>query len=178
MSSTDSQRFLCSLVHSQSERKAAANGAQLRQATSASERIWVRCPRSSSRRSTSRARRSIALASPPPSSTSSPSSQAVSPPTPAWPQASPHGLTPATDVLVIPTRVVPRLSDLKQDELASLMASVQHVGRVIERVYAADGLTIACQVRFLRTSSQTQNHILSPSASATAHRRQIGRAHV
>lgn len=51
------------------------------------------------------------------------------------------------DVLVIPTRVVPRLADLKQDELASLMASVQHVGRVIERVYAADGLTIACQVR-------------------------------
>lgn len=48
----------------------------------------------------------------------------------------------ATDVLVIPTRVVPRLADLKHDELASLMASVQHVGRVIERVYAADGLTI------------------------------------
>ena len=54
-----------------------------------------------------------------------------------------------TDVLVIPTRVVPRLADLKQDELAALMASVQHVGRVIERAYGADGLTVACQVRYI-----------------------------
>ncbi|KAI0735376.1 diadenosine hydrolase [Earliella scabrosa] len=60
-------------------------------------------------------------------------------------------------VLVIPTRVVPRLSDLKQDELASLMASVQHVGRVIERVYAADGLTIACQDG--KAAGQTVPHV-------------------
>ena len=50
-------------------------------------------------------------------------------------------------MLVIPARVVPRLADLRHDELAALMASVQHVGRVIERVYGADGLTVACQVR-------------------------------
>jgi len=48
-------------------------------------------------------------------------------------------------VLVIPTRAVPRLSDLTTSELASLMTSVQQVGRVIERVYEADALTIACQ---------------------------------
>ncbi|TFK87942.1 diadenosine hydrolase [Polyporus arcularius HHB13444] len=60
-------------------------------------------------------------------------------------------------VLIIPTRVVPRLADLKHDELASLMASVQHVGRVIERVYAADGLTIACQDG--KAAGQTVPHV-------------------
>lgn len=50
-------------------------------------------------------------------------------------------------MLVIPRRVVPRLQDLNSHELSALMSSVQHVGRVIERVYGADGLTIACQVR-------------------------------
>ncbi|KAF9024132.1 diadenosine 5',5'''-P1,P4-tetraphosphate asymmetrical hydrolase [Hymenopellis radicata] len=48
-------------------------------------------------------------------------------------------------VLVVPTRVVHRLSDLNANELSSLMHSVQHVGRVIERVYGGDALTIACQ---------------------------------
>jgi HIT domain len=52
----------------------------------------------------------------------------------------------STDVLVVPTRPVPRLADLNPPELASLMSSVQHVGRMIERVYGADGLTVACQV--------------------------------
>ncbi|TBU49713.1 diadenosine hydrolase [Dichomitus squalens] len=60
-------------------------------------------------------------------------------------------------VLVIPTRVVPRFADLEQDELASLMASVQHVGRVIERVYGADGLTIACQDG--KAAGQTVPHV-------------------
>ncbi|KAI0762795.1 diadenosine hydrolase [Fomes fomentarius] len=60
-------------------------------------------------------------------------------------------------VLVIPTRVVPRLSDLRHDELTSLMASVQRVGRVIERVYAADGLTIACQDG--KAAGQTVPHV-------------------
>lgn len=55
-----------------------------------------------------------------------------------------HGFV--TDVLVIPTRHVPRIADLTPPELSSLMTSVQHVGRVVERVYGADGLTIACQV--------------------------------
>ena len=50
------------------------------------------------------------------------------------------------DVLVLPRRVVTRLKDLERPELADLMFSVQHVGRVIERVYGADSLTIACQV--------------------------------
>ncbi|PAV22843.1 diadenosine 5, 5 -P1,P4-tetraphosphate asymmetrical hydrolase [Pyrrhoderma noxium] len=48
-------------------------------------------------------------------------------------------------VLVIPTRVVPRLADLSPAEVAALFTSVQHVGRVVERVYGADSLTIACQ---------------------------------
>ncbi|KAM5538217.1 hypothetical protein V8D89_008104 [Ganoderma adspersum] len=60
-------------------------------------------------------------------------------------------------VLVIPTRVVPRLADLKHDELASLIASVQHVGRVIERVYGADGLTVACQDG--KAAGQTVSHV-------------------
>ncbi|KAG7099746.1 hypothetical protein E1B28_001560 [Marasmius oreades] len=34
---------------------------------------------------------------------------------------------------------------LTESELASLMTSVQRVGRVIERAYGADALTIACQ---------------------------------
>lgn len=48
-------------------------------------------------------------------------------------------------VLVIPTRPVPRLTDLNESELSSLIGSVQRVGTVIERAYGADGLTIACQ---------------------------------
>ncbi|KAI0824157.1 HIT-like protein, partial [Trametes gibbosa] len=60
-------------------------------------------------------------------------------------------------VLVIPTRVVPRLADLKHDELSELMISVQHVARVIERVYGADGLTIACQDG--KASGQTVPHV-------------------
>ncbi|KAJ7248260.1 diadenosine tetraphosphate asymmetrical hydrolase [Mycena haematopus] len=48
-------------------------------------------------------------------------------------------------VLVLPTRHVPRLADLSEPELASLMRAVQKVGSVIERVYGADALTVACQ---------------------------------
>ncbi|KZS93188.1 HIT-like protein [Sistotremastrum niveocremeum HHB9708] len=48
-------------------------------------------------------------------------------------------------VLVIPNRVVPRLADLKEDELSSLFSAVQTVGKVVEKAYGADGLTIACQ---------------------------------
>lgn len=39
-----------------------------------------------------------------------------------------------------------RLTDLNPPELADLMSSVQRVGVIIERVYGADALTIACQV--------------------------------
>ncbi|KAF8140464.1 HIT-like domain-containing protein [Boletus edulis] len=48
-------------------------------------------------------------------------------------------------VLVVPTRVVPRLTDLTTPELTSLITSVQNVGRVIEKAYDADSLTVACQ---------------------------------
>ncbi|KAI5118388.1 hypothetical protein M0805_005850 [Coniferiporia weirii] len=48
-------------------------------------------------------------------------------------------------VLVVPTRIVPRLTDLTPTEVAALFTSVQHVGRILERAYDADGLTIACQ---------------------------------
>ena len=49
-------------------------------------------------------------------------------------------------MLVCSTRPVPRLTDLRADELAEVMHAVQRVGRVVERAYKADGLTIACQV--------------------------------
>jgi len=48
-------------------------------------------------------------------------------------------------VLVIPTRPVRRLADLDAAEISSLFASVQQIGRVLEREYGADGLTVACQ---------------------------------
>ncbi|KAH7885993.1 HIT-like domain-containing protein [Phlebopus sp. FC_14] len=48
-------------------------------------------------------------------------------------------------VLVIPTRPVPRLTDLTTPELTSLITSVQDVGRVVEKAYGGDGLTVACQ---------------------------------
>ena len=49
-------------------------------------------------------------------------------------------------MLVCSTRPVPRLTDLRADELTEIMHAVQRVGCVIERAYKADGLTIACQV--------------------------------
>jgi len=60
-------------------------------------------------------------------------------------------------VLVCSTRPVPRLTDLRTDELAELMCAVQRVGSVVERVYKADGLTIACQDG--RASGQTVPHV-------------------
>ncbi|KAL5536081.1 HNT2 [Sanghuangporus sanghuang] len=48
-------------------------------------------------------------------------------------------------VLVVPNRVVPRLADLSPIEVSALFTSVQLVGRIVERAYNADGLTIACQ---------------------------------
>ncbi|TFY67320.1 hypothetical protein EVJ58_g1698 [Rhodofomes roseus] len=60
-------------------------------------------------------------------------------------------------VLVIPTRPVQRLSDLNAKELASLMYSVNHVGKVIQKAYEADGLTIACQDG--KAAGQTVPHV-------------------
>ncbi|KAJ7653156.1 diadenosine hydrolase [Mycena polygramma] len=70
-------------------------------------------------------------------------------------------------VLVLPTRHVPRLADLSELELASLMRSVQQVGSVIERAYGADGLTVACQDG--KAAGQTVPHVhfhLLPRKSA------------
>ncbi|KAI0073720.1 HIT-like protein [Panus rudis PR-1116 ss-1] len=60
-------------------------------------------------------------------------------------------------VLVVPSRVVPRLTDLQTPELADLMTSIQTVGKVIERAYGADGLTIACQDG--KAAGQTVPHV-------------------
>lgn len=48
-------------------------------------------------------------------------------------------------VLVSPRRVVPRLSDLSQDEIADLFVTVQRVGRMVERVFKASSLNVAMQ---------------------------------
>jgi bis(5'-adenosyl)-triphosphatase len=48
-------------------------------------------------------------------------------------------------VLVCPIRVVPRLSELSAAEVQDLFQAVQHVGRMIERVYKASSLNIAIQ---------------------------------
>jgi len=60
-------------------------------------------------------------------------------------------------VLVIPSRVVPRLSDLSPHEISALFHSVQLVGRAIERAYGADGLTIACQDG--KAAGQSVSHV-------------------
>ncbi|KAJ7621044.1 diadenosine hydrolase [Roridomyces roridus] len=60
-------------------------------------------------------------------------------------------------VLVLPTRHVARLADLSEPELSSLMRAVQQVGSVIERVYEADGLTVACQDG--RAAGQSVPHV-------------------
>ncbi|OBZ68369.1 Bis(5'-nucleosyl)-tetraphosphatase [asymmetrical] [Grifola frondosa] len=60
-------------------------------------------------------------------------------------------------VLVIPTRPVLRLADLSPPELSSLMSAVQHVGKVVEHAYGADGLTIACQDG--KAAGQTVPHV-------------------
>ena len=48
-------------------------------------------------------------------------------------------------MLVIPRRVVFRLSDLDPEEVTDLFLSVQHVGKVLEKAYNAQSLTISIQ---------------------------------
>ncbi|KAG9087170.1 hypothetical protein FRC07_012886, partial [Ceratobasidium sp. 392] len=48
-------------------------------------------------------------------------------------------------VLVVPNRVVPRLSDLSPEEIADVFCTVQQVGNLVQKAYNAEGLTIACQ---------------------------------
>lgn len=50
------------------------------------------------------------------------------------------------DVLVVPNRVVPRLSDLNSQEIADLFCTVQQVGNVVQKEYKAEAVTVACQV--------------------------------
>ncbi|KAH8835619.1 diadenosine 5',5'''-P1,P4-tetraphosphate asymmetrical hydrolase [Flagelloscypha sp. PMI_526] len=60
-------------------------------------------------------------------------------------------------VLVIPSRPVARLSDLDDTEHASLMTSINKVGKVIESAFKADSLTIACQDG--KAAGQTVPHV-------------------
>ncbi|KAG9007808.1 hypothetical protein FRB94_001708 [Tulasnella sp. JGI-2019a] len=48
-------------------------------------------------------------------------------------------------VLVVPNRVVHRLSDLTHEEVSDLFGSVQKIGGVVEKVYKANALTVAVQ---------------------------------
>ncbi|TPX32648.1 hypothetical protein SmJEL517_g04288 [Synchytrium microbalum] len=52
---------------------------------------------------------------------------------------------PDVDLLVMPRRVVVRFADLTSDEVADLFQSVQTIGRVLEREYRGESLTIAVQ---------------------------------
>lgn len=63
---------------------------------------------------------------------------------------SPFPLTP--DVLVVPNRVVSRLSDLTQDEIGDLFGSVKTIGLAIEKAYNAQSLTIAMQASSVASS--------------------------
>ncbi|KAJ4477952.1 diadenosine hydrolase [Lentinula lateritia] len=80
-------------------------------------------------------------------------------------------------VLVVPTRKVPRLSDLHDAELASLMVSVQRVGNVIERAFGADALTVACQVNTFYLTISIFNHGLDPSQDGTAAGQSVPHVH-
>ncbi|KAJ9093067.1 hypothetical protein QFC21_006560 [Naganishia friedmannii] len=53
----------------------------------------------------------------------------------------PPRLVRVIDVLICPRRVVPRLQDLEPEEITDLFLAVQRVGRVLERVYEAEGMT-------------------------------------
>lgn len=50
------------------------------------------------------------------------------------------------DVLVVPRRLTPRMSDLTPEEVTDLFQSVQTIGKTIEKATSAKSLTIACQV--------------------------------
>ncbi|KAG8851234.1 hypothetical protein FRB96_009437 [Tulasnella sp. 330] len=48
-------------------------------------------------------------------------------------------------ILVVPKRVVARLSDLNPEEISDLFRSVQRIGGVIQMAFKAEALTIALQ---------------------------------
>ena len=49
------------------------------------------------------------------------------------------------DVLVISQRVVPRFVDLEAEEVQDMFATVQKVGKEIEKYYSCSSLTITIQ---------------------------------
>lgn len=57
---------------------------------------------------------------------------------------------PLQDVLVIPRRLAPRMSDLTAEEVSDLFQSVQVIGKTIEKATNAKSLTIACQVSLVQ----------------------------
>ena len=50
------------------------------------------------------------------------------------------------DVLVVPKRIVPRLSDLTSEEIADAFQTANKIGSVIEKAFDGKSLTIAVQV--------------------------------
>ncbi|WWC87668.1 uncharacterized protein L201_002559 [Kwoniella dendrophila CBS 6074] len=48
-------------------------------------------------------------------------------------------------VLILPKRVVPRLSDLNPSEISDLFLTVQHIGKGLEKYYNAQALTVSLQ---------------------------------
>ncbi|KAF8323136.1 diadenosine 5',5'''-P1,P4-tetraphosphate asymmetrical hydrolase [Clavulina sp. PMI_390] len=55
-----------------------------------------------------------------------------------------HPILPG-HVLVVPQRVVPRLSDLSPEELADVFQTAQTVSQVIEKAFDGESMTLACQ---------------------------------
>lgn len=55
-------------------------------------------------------------------------------------------MTFVADVLILPRRVVPRISDLTVDEASDLFVAVHTVSKTLEKVYKASALTIGLQV--------------------------------
>lgn len=60
-------------------------------------------------------------------------------------------------VLVCPMRVVKRFADLTVDEVSSLFLSAQRIGKVVEKAYNAESLTISVQDG--EAAGQTVNHV-------------------
>lgn len=62
-------------------------------------------------------------------------------------------------ILVCPKRVVPRLHDLRADEVADLFLAVQKLGTALEKIFDADGLNIALQDGPLAGQSVPHVHV-------------------
>jgi bis(5'-adenosyl)-triphosphatase len=57
-------------------------------------------------------------------------------------------------------RVVPRLADLSPAEITDLFLSVQRIGKVIEKEYGGQGLTMSCQVSVSTRALQCHRGLL------------------